>query len=73
LVGWIEPGARAVLSALGGRGLAFADLCAELLASQLNDEPWPLSPALASMLAPDRQRGVWDNLSAGHYNAAAPP
>ena len=55
LVGPIDdkdlPGLH-VCTALGSRGLTFAVLCGELLASWLNAEPWPLEKRLAqSMLA----------------------
>ncbi len=43
-----------VLSGLGSRGLCSAPLAAELLASQLLDEPQPLSAADQARLAPER-------------------
>ena len=41
-----------VCTGMGSRGLTFAALCAELLAAQLLDEPWPLEKRLARALAP---------------------
>ncbi|RYY01677.1 MAG: bifunctional tRNA (5-methylaminomethyl-2-thiouridine)(34)-methyltransferase MnmD/FAD-dependent 5-carboxymethylaminomethyl-2-thiouridine(34) oxidoreductase MnmC [Gammaproteobacteria bacterium] len=38
----------------GARGLAYTPLCAELLASQINDEPIPLERELANALNPAR-------------------
>ncbi|WP_298441180.1 bifunctional tRNA (5-methylaminomethyl-2-thiouridine)(34)-methyltransferase MnmD/FAD-dependent 5-carboxymethylaminomethyl-2-thiouridine(34) oxidoreductase MnmC [uncultured Ferrimonas sp.] len=43
-----------VLTGLGSRGLCSAPLCAELLISQLLDEPQPLSQQLQALLAPGR-------------------
>lgn len=40
--------------ALGSRGLAFAPLAAELVAAQIEGEPWPLERALANALDPAR-------------------
>ncbi len=53
LVGAI-PGQEGLfgLLGLGSRGLVYAPLCAELLASQIEDEPLPLEQALAAGLAP---------------------
>lgn len=44
---WISDG-------FGARGLVFASICAELLASQIDDEPLPLEADLARALAPER-------------------
>jgi tRNA 5-methylaminomethyl-2-thiouridine biosynthesis bifunctional protein len=43
-----------VLTALASRGLTFAPLCAELLATQMNAEKSPLSPRLAKALSVQR-------------------
>jgi tRNA 5-methylaminomethyl-2-thiouridine biosynthesis bifunctional protein len=43
-----------VLTALGGRGLLWSVLCAELIAASLEREPAPLERALARHLAPER-------------------
>jgi tRNA 5-methylaminomethyl-2-thiouridine biosynthesis bifunctional protein len=43
-----------LLAALGSRGLSLAAVCAELLACQIDGEPWPLERALAGALAPAR-------------------
>lgn len=43
-----------VLLGLGARGLVWAPLVAELLASQLADEPLPLEPALVKQIDPAR-------------------
>jgi tRNA 5-methylaminomethyl-2-thiouridine biosynthesis bifunctional protein len=43
-----------LLAALGSRGLSLAAVCAELLASQIDAEPWPLEHALGQALAPAR-------------------
>ncbi|SHI08698.1 bifunctional tRNA (5-methylaminomethyl-2-thiouridine)(34)-methyltransferase MnmD/FAD-dependent 5-carboxymethylaminomethyl-2-thiouridine(34) oxidoreductase MnmC [Ferrimonas marina] len=48
-----QPGLH-LLTGLGSRGLCSAALCAELLASQLCDEPRPLSLSDQANLAPDR-------------------
>jgi tRNA 5-methylaminomethyl-2-thiouridine biosynthesis bifunctional protein len=51
------PGALAglwVATALGGRGLLWSVLCAELIAASLEREPAPLERALARHLAPER-------------------
>jgi tRNA 5-methylaminomethyl-2-thiouridine biosynthesis bifunctional protein len=40
--------------AYGSRGLVWAALCAELLASQIDGEPWPLERDLADALDPAR-------------------
>jgi tRNA 5-methylaminomethyl-2-thiouridine biosynthesis bifunctional protein len=44
---WINNG-------YGARGLVFASICAELLASQVDDDPLPLEADLVRSLAPDR-------------------
>ncbi|MBI5897885.1 MAG: bifunctional tRNA (5-methylaminomethyl-2-thiouridine)(34)-methyltransferase MnmD/FAD-dependent 5-carboxymethylaminomethyl-2-thiouridine(34) oxidoreductase MnmC [Rhodocyclales bacterium] len=44
---WINDG-------FGARGLVFASICAELLASQIDDEPLPLETDLVRSLAPAR-------------------
>jgi tRNA 5-methylaminomethyl-2-thiouridine biosynthesis bifunctional protein len=41
-------------SGLGARGIVWAPLCAELLASQLNGDPWPVSRHLAQAIDPIR-------------------
>jgi len=43
-----------VHAALGGRGLLWATLCAELIAATLEHEPLPVERALARRLAPER-------------------
>jgi tRNA 5-methylaminomethyl-2-thiouridine biosynthesis bifunctional protein len=43
-----------VLTALASRGLTFAPLCAELLASQMNREETPLNPRLVKALSVQR-------------------
>lgn len=48
-----QPGLY-VISGFGARGLVWASLVGELLASQLNDEPWPLERDLADALDPAR-------------------
>ncbi|WP_374624505.1 bifunctional tRNA (5-methylaminomethyl-2-thiouridine)(34)-methyltransferase MnmD/FAD-dependent 5-carboxymethylaminomethyl-2-thiouridine(34) oxidoreductase MnmC [Pandoraea sp.] len=40
--------------AFGSRGLVFASLCAELVASQIEGEPWPIGSDLADALDPAR-------------------
>ncbi|VVE46503.1 bifunctional tRNA (5-methylaminomethyl-2-thiouridine)(34)-methyltransferase MnmD/FAD-dependent 5-carboxymethylaminomethyl-2-thiouridine(34) oxidoreductase MnmC [Pandoraea anhela] len=40
--------------AFGSRGLVFASLCAELVASQLEGEPWPIGSDLADAIDPAR-------------------
>lgn len=53
LVGPLEDGPLPGLwisAAMGSRGLSFAPLCAELLASRLGAEPWPLAASLARFL-----------------------
>lgn len=40
--------------AFGSRGLAFAALCAELVASQIEGEPWPVGSDLADAIDPAR-------------------
>ncbi len=46
---WINDG-------YGARGLVFASICAELLASQIDDDPLPLEADLVRSLAPERFR-----------------
>lgn len=46
---WISNG-------FGARGLVFASICAELLASQIDDEPLPLEHDLVQAVAPARLR-----------------
>jgi tRNA 5-methylaminomethyl-2-thiouridine biosynthesis bifunctional protein len=48
-----QPGLY-VVSGFGARGLVWASLAGELLASRLNDEPWPLERELADALDPAR-------------------
>ncbi len=43
-----------ISTALGGRGLLWSVLCAELIAASLEHEPAPIERALARHLAPDR-------------------
>jgi tRNA 5-methylaminomethyl-2-thiouridine biosynthesis bifunctional protein len=43
-----------MLCGLGARGLSLAALCAELLASQIEGEPWPLEATLAQAMDPAR-------------------
>lgn len=38
----------------GSRGLSTAPLCAELVAAQMNNEPWPLKTSTAEILSPNR-------------------
>lgn len=38
----------------GSRGLSSAPLCAELVAAQINNEPWPVTKQHAHMLSPNR-------------------
>ena len=40
-----------VCSGMGSRGLSFAALCAELMAAQLHNEPFPLEKRLAQALS----------------------
>lgn len=40
--------------AFGSRGLVFASLCAELIASQIEGEPWPIGSDLADAVDPAR-------------------
>ena len=47
------PGMRAALG-LGANGLLWAPLCAELLASHMEGEPWPLERDLAAAIDPGR-------------------
>jgi tRNA 5-methylaminomethyl-2-thiouridine biosynthesis bifunctional protein len=47
------PAVRAALG-LGANGLLWAPLCAELLASQMEAEPWPLERDLAAAIGPGR-------------------
>lgn len=46
---WISNG-------FGARGLVFASICAELLASQLSGDPWPIERELARAVDPARYR-----------------
>ena len=46
-----------VATGLGARGLTWAPLGAELLASQVAGDPWPVENEFAASLAPDRFRG----------------
>jgi tRNA 5-methylaminomethyl-2-thiouridine biosynthesis bifunctional protein len=48
-----EPGLW-VSTGMGSRGLSFAVLCGELVAAQLNGEPWPVGRKMAAALAPSR-------------------
>jgi tRNA 5-methylaminomethyl-2-thiouridine biosynthesis bifunctional protein len=48
-----HPGAHAALG-LGATGLLWGALCAELLASQMEGEPWPLERDLAAVIDPGR-------------------
>lgn len=48
-----QPGAHLALG-LGASGLLWAALCAELLASQMEGEPWPLERDLAAAIGPGR-------------------
>ncbi|KAF1020060.1 MAG: tRNA 5-methylaminomethyl-2-thiouridine biosynthesis bifunctional protein MnmC [Paracidovorax wautersii] len=43
-----------VLCGFGARGLSLAALCAELVASQIDGDPWPLDAALAQAVDPAR-------------------
>jgi tRNA 5-methylaminomethyl-2-thiouridine biosynthesis bifunctional protein len=45
---------RAIATGLGARGLVWSPLCAEALASQLEDEPLPLEADLARAIDPQR-------------------
>src|SRR5215831_13004364 len=47
------PGVHTALG-LGANGLLWAPLCAELLASQMEGEPWPLERDLAATIHPER-------------------
>jgi tRNA 5-methylaminomethyl-2-thiouridine biosynthesis bifunctional protein len=38
----------------GSRGLTSAPICAELVAAQINNEPWPMPKKLAQILSPNR-------------------
>lgn len=38
----------------GSRGLSSAPLCAELIAAQINNEPWPITKTQNQMLSPNR-------------------
>jgi tRNA 5-methylaminomethyl-2-thiouridine biosynthesis bifunctional protein len=42
---------------MGARGMAWAGMCAELLASRISGEPWPLSRDLARHVDSQRRRG----------------
>jgi tRNA 5-methylaminomethyl-2-thiouridine biosynthesis bifunctional protein len=43
-----------IIDGFGARGLVFASICAELLASQIGDEPLPLEADLVAAVAPGR-------------------
>lgn len=45
--------------AFGSRGLVFASLCAELIASQIEGEPWPIGSDLADAIDPARYLMHW--------------
>jgi tRNA 5-methylaminomethyl-2-thiouridine biosynthesis bifunctional protein len=63
LVGAVQPQAAPGLwlsTAMGSRGLSLAMLCAELLASQLGAEPWPIGARLARHLDLHRGRSGQD-------------
>ncbi|MBN9116540.1 MAG: bifunctional tRNA (5-methylaminomethyl-2-thiouridine)(34)-methyltransferase MnmD/FAD-dependent 5-carboxymethylaminomethyl-2-thiouridine(34) oxidoreductase MnmC, partial [Pandoraea sp.] len=45
--------------AFGSRGLVFASLCAELVASQIEGEPWPVGSDLADAIDPARYLMHW--------------
>lgn len=47
-----------LLAGLGARGLIWAPLCAEILASRLTDEPNPVEASLVAALRPERDAGV---------------
>ena len=54
---WVGPVAGAdaglwVCAGMGSRGLTFAALCAELLAAQVQGEPWPVEQTLGAAFAP---------------------
>ena len=53
LVGELAPGLW-ISTAMGSRGLAFAALCAELMAARLHGEPLPLERRQAEALAAER-------------------
>jgi tRNA 5-methylaminomethyl-2-thiouridine biosynthesis bifunctional protein len=58
LVGALQSGPQPSLwlcAGIGSRGLSFSMLNAELLAAQMNGEPWPIEASLAKAL--DAQRG----------------
>nr|WP_284047737.1 bifunctional tRNA (5-methylaminomethyl-2-thiouridine)(34)-methyltransferase MnmD/FAD-dependent 5-carboxymethylaminomethyl-2-thiouridine(34) oxidoreductase MnmC [Halomonas gemina] len=59
-----------ISAAHGSRGLASAPLCAELLASQICDEPLPLEQPLADHLHPGR-RLIRDLIRGRHESASA--
>lgn len=57
LCGPVLQGAHPTLwmsAAMGTRGLAFAVLCAELLAARLHDEPWPVKRSQVKLLDTSR-------------------
>lgn len=57
IVGRIESGPHSGIwlsTGMGSRGLSFALLCGELLAAQINGEPWPIERKTALALAPAR-------------------
>ena len=56
LVGAVSPAHPGLytLSGLGARGIVTAPLAAEVLAAQLNQEPWPVAIAVAQRIDPQR-------------------
>ncbi|MDD5247775.1 MAG: bifunctional tRNA (5-methylaminomethyl-2-thiouridine)(34)-methyltransferase MnmD/FAD-dependent 5-carboxymethylaminomethyl-2-thiouridine(34) oxidoreductase MnmC [Rhodocyclaceae bacterium] len=56
LVGTLEAEGLWTLNGFGARGLVWASLCAELLASQMAGEPLPAEAELVAALAPGRFR-----------------
>ena len=56
LVGALEQEGLWTLNGFGARGLVWASLCAELLASQIAGEPLPVEADLVAALAPGRFR-----------------
>jgi len=56
LVGAVDPAHSGLytLSGLGARGIVTAPLAAELLAAQLNQEPWPVAAEVAHSVDPQR-------------------
>jgi tRNA 5-methylaminomethyl-2-thiouridine biosynthesis bifunctional protein len=53
LYGEIAPGLHAALG-LGARGLLWAPLCAELIASRMEGEPWPVERGIAAVVEAGR-------------------